>query len=414
MFYGYRTRFKTKFKLELYAVDKDDNDVLLRRWFGLNFENPKSDDSGSMTFNLSSPIKIMQFYTAKGILQTAGTTAELVTRLVDREVGGVSIFSKYFEGFSINPDAVSCMTISSPTINDKDTVLDKLRDYSFYQDFFYYVDEDGYFVWTNRDATASTIWELNGAGQVDSTYGTNIRSIPAAYDDTDNTYTRVVIGYKENGALTEKSFSGVRASDDSASLSDANSLTIFNYLKTNLWIDATTYKVAHLWVTDRSTLEAYFTSTWALYADGLTEIMDRNVKSEDGTYTKEVSWSVGDGSDVDIFGEKTFEQTYEELTATEATTIGDRLYNDYHVTTRAYEIGVFGLFHLMPKDKLLVNYLGEISVGNPFVLGVSTLGGGDVLAGRTGSIRIKNETVRLESISVNLDNFDIMLKVRSV
>lgn len=413
-FNGFKTRYKTKFKIEIYAVDNGDNDVLLRAWYGICLANPTTSSNGEMSFDVSPITKVLQMYTALGIDQTAATTQELIERLIYKIQNGTSIFSQYFEGYSINPDAISCMTITTPTIKDKETVLDKIRDYSLYQDFFYYVDNSGYFVWTNREATTSIVWELNGAGQTDSTYGTNIVSINNEYDDLDNTYSRVVIEYKTNGVVTEQTFSGLRASDDSGSLSDADSVTLFNWLKINNYLDTETYALAHIYVSGSSSLTTYLDVTWPLYKDGIIEKLNDLVKSVDGSYLKNLAWSVGDGSTADIYGEKIFSQSFDELTLAEATTVGDRIYTNYSNAKIKWEIEVFGLYQLMPKDKLVINYIGEIGVVNPFILDVSLLDGTDVLANRTGSIYINGDFAKVESISINLDNFDIILVVKEI
>ena len=39
MWYRYMTRFRTKWRISIYAIDDDDIEVLLKRFYGLNFSN---------------------------------------------------------------------------------------------------------------------------------------------------------------------------------------------------------------------------------------------------------------------------------------------------------------------------------------------------------------------------------------
>lgn len=414
LFYKYRTRYKTLFKFEMYAVDKDENDVLVKAWYGISFTNPTTNDLSDMTFNLSSTVKILANYSATGIDLTSGTTEDLVNRLIGKTKDGVSLFDAYFTGFRINPNSESVMTISSPYIEEKDTVLDKLRDYSFYQDFYYYVDNEGYLVWDSREETASVVWEYNGAGQTDSTYPTNIESISSYYNDIDNVYTKIVISCAENEVMDNKIFSGIRYDDGTATyLSDANSATIYAQMITDGYI-GTDSRLTQKYLSDRSTLDTYLATSWGNYDVNIIEKLDGTVKKDDKTATKETVWTIGDGSVADIYGDKIFDATYKELTLAEAETVAQRILDAYKNPKEVIEASVFGTFHLETRDKVLVNYKGEINVSNPFIIGVSLLGGSDVLAGRTGSINLDDWTGKVTTVLINPNDFSIMMIWRQV
>jgi hypothetical protein len=414
LFYGYRTRYKTLFKFSLLLSDKYDNDVEALSWYGISFSNPSTNDAGEMSFTVSSTVKILSNYSAVGIDLTSGTTAELVTRLLNKTKDGVSLFARYFTGFIINPDSTSVTTITHPLIEDKDTVLDKLQLYSFYDDFFYYVDNDGNLVWTNRIPTATVQWELNGAGQVDSSYPVNIVSIDEYYNDTDNVYTKVALDCTLGGLLKQDEFKGVGYDDGTATyLSEANSATIYAQLKTDGYI-GTDSRLTQLYVSDRTVLDAYLLASWTAYQANLISKLDEFVNSEKQTVVKEASWTIGDGSQTDIYGEKLFKKSYPELTPTEALAVATRIYNSYYTIKSVVSVQVFGAFQLQPKDKIEINYRGEVNVSNPFIIGVSELGGTDVLAGRTGAIRLVEWTGKILTKSINLDNFDITYKLREV
>lgn len=412
IFNGFKTRYRTKFKVELWLVDVDDNDVLAKTFYGILLDNPKTSDNGSLSVAISPITKVLQSYKAAGIDESSADTETLVSRLMSKTQNGISIFDRFFEGYSINPQSVATTTIA-PVIEDDDTVLDKLRDFSFYDNFFYYVNDDGYFVWDSRSETTSIVAELNGGAYFDSVYGNNIVSIDSEYADVDNTYTSVVIKYKQNGVLDEKTFSGIRKSDDSASLSDANSLTIFNWMKTD-YLDANTYRLSHQYTEDRSTLESYLSSTWAGYDLTILDRLDGFVQSDDKAATSDVSWTPGDGSLADVYGEKILSIDKAELGETQAATIADNTLAAYKDIRTRWDIKVFGLFYLMPKDKITINYIGDVSVVNPFILDVSTLDGTDVLGSRTGSINLVSVSAKVEEISINLDTFDILVKAREI
>ena len=362
LFYSYLTRYKTLFKFELYGMDTDESDVLLKSWYGISFSNPSTNDASDMNFNISSTVKILNNYSASDLDLTSADTETLVTRLLNLTKDGESLFSKYFTGFSINPDGASVTTITRPYVEDDATVLDKLRDYSFYDDFFYYVDSDGYLVWDKRDATATTQWEFNGAGQTDSTYPTNIQSIGAYYNDIDNTYTKVILNFKENEVLDQNFLSGVRYDDGTATyLTEDNSQTIYAQLITDGYM-GTDSRLTQLYITDRTTLDAYLLARWTAYQVNIIEKLDASLRSVSKSSTKATTWTIGDGSVADIYGEKVFTGNYDELTQAEADSIAQRILDAYKNPKETIEASVFGTFNLMAKDKIEVNYQGELTL----------------------------------------------------
>jgi hypothetical protein len=408
-FYNFKTRYKTRFKVEVYAVDNDE-DVLLRAWYGIFLGNPVTNDSGDMSFNVSPITKIFQFYKATGIDVSSADSETLITRLVEKD----SLFDKYFEGFVINPDSLSTMTIAEPYIKEDDTILDKIRDYSAYNDFFYYVNDDGEFVWDSRVETSAIVWEFNGAGQTDSTFGTNIQSIDEAYNDIDNTYTRVVIKYRLNEIIERTFLDGLRRDDDTTNyLSEANSISIYNKLVTDGYI-GTGSRLTQLYTTSPIDWATYDTGTWSTYAEGIQDKLDKTLRADEKEAVASQTWSVGDGSASDIYGERLYVQEYQELSKDEAQTVADMYLENYRINYMVWKAKVYGVMQLSPKDKIKINYLGEINVVNPIILGVSELGGNDVLGGRTGSIRIRDGIAKVESVSINLDNFDINMKWREI
>ena len=113
MWYRYMTRFRTKWRISVYAIDDDDSEVLLKRFHGLNFSNIIFNDTGSIEVLIASFLKIFQYYFCDGLASTGAKTDALVTRITDK--ASSTIFDRIFDGYSINPDAVVCLSITAPT-----------------------------------------------------------------------------------------------------------------------------------------------------------------------------------------------------------------------------------------------------------------------------------------------------------
>jgi len=321
IFFGYKTRYRTKFKIESGVYDDDDTEIPGVVWYGVLFSDPVTNDQGQISIQLASTLKMFQYYKATGISTLSGTTAELVDRLANKTQNGISIFNQFFEGFLINPSSATCMTISSPLITADQSVWDKIVQYSIYQDYFAYVDNNGYFVWDSKSPTDDVQWVFNGAGSNDADYAVTIMSVDRETEGIPNTFTRCVIEYAQ----------------------------------------------------------------------------DQFVESA-------LDWTPGDGSFIDIYGEKTLPaMRFFELTQSEAQEVADRITDIYAGNKREWDISAGYIPHLIQKDKVTINFVGELSVKNPFIIGVSKLGGTDQLAGYTNSINLSNQAAKIVAQRIDLD-----------
>ncbi len=127
---------------------------------------------------------------------------------------------------------------------------------------------------------------------------------------------------------------------------------------------------------------------------------------EDNFSVSESAWTPGDGSIQDKIGERTYSESVFELDSTQAQTVADRIRAAYSSPKKRWIISTVFTPHLELKDRVEINYLGEATEPNAFVLGLSALGGTSVLSGRAGSINLIGVTAKIIGIEINLNNFD--------
>lgn len=327
-FHGF-IRHNSKIKLEYFYYDDDDTEVSGKTFYGIIYGDPVSSDSGEITISVAPLIKVLQNYPASGISSSAGTTAQLVDRLVKKTQNGIRIFDQFFEGatdsdkYKINLSAGAVTTVSAPSIPDDKTVWDKIVDYSLIDDFTAYVDNSGAFVWETKSASVSSVINLNGAGSFDNEDGINIISI-SEKNGTENFWSVIALEY------------GV----DSGNIS-----------------------------------------------------------------TAKANWTAGDGSIQSIYGDRILPLRTTDLTAGEAATVAENLRQKYGLRLkRVWEVKTIMLPHIKLKDMITLNYLGEMLTSPVFVVGVSVLGGTDLLGKRAGSISLSGVQCVVVSASYDYDN----------
>lgn len=335
---GFLTRYRTKFKIELFFYDDDGSEVSGLNFYGILYSSPTTSDSAVSVFSIATMLKVFQKYPADGIDTTGSPdTATLIDRLVKKSQNSVRIFDQFFEGssdsekYDINPEGASVTTISSPNILKSKTVWGKMVDYSFIDNAFPYIDSSGNFVWSTKDETSSEKWQFHGAGSSNNDYGINIISVDEQRDGLENTWNRVAIEY----------------ATDTFSVSEAN-------------------------------------------------------------------WTPGDLSSNDKFGDRTFEYSLTELTSGEASTVASTIRDAYKEPKREWDITTIITPHLELKDKVSLNYIGEINVENPFIFGASTLGGPDVFGGYSNSISLNDVTCKIISMEHDLDELVSRFTLREV
>lgn len=337
LFWGFLTRYRTKFKIEFGLYDDDGSEVPGLTWYGILYSEPTTSDSGEISLSVASVLKTFQNYTAYGISTASGTTAQLVDRIVKRTQGGVRIFDQFFEGatdadrYKINTAGDAVTTISSPSVREDNTSWSKISDYSTFDNFVAYVNSSGAFVWAKKSQSSTVQWVFNGAGSFDGTYGQNIVSIPEEVDGINNTWTRVTIEYQSQ-----------------------------------------------------------------LFA------------------TSAATWTPGDMSVQDVYGERTFSAQYFDLTALNAATVAASIRTAYQTPKREWSVITPPIPHLEINDLVTINYVGQISERNPFILGLSTLDGDSTLSRYLNSINLSGVSAKIIGISIDLDELSCEFRLREV
>lgn len=329
LFLGYKTRYRTKFKIERGFIDENGlENIVWLTWYGILYSDPENHADGTISLSIAPMIKVFENYTAYGLETTSGTTEQLVGRICQKTVNGVRVFDQYFNGlddsarYKINTGGAAVTTISTPSFRENDTCWKKIQDYCTYDHFIPYVDYLGAFVWEKRTESASLAWVFNGPGSFDNDYGVNIISINYEIDGNDSVYTRVAVEYQEN-----------------------------------------------------------------------TFVVDN------------VAWTPGDGSYPDVYGERTYSKQFYDLSIGDAATVASNILTHTKTPRRKWEIDTPCIPHLQLNDLVEINYSGPIyPTTGVFVIGVSTLGGTDVLGRALGSINLIGVRAKIIGIVINLDS----------
>lgn len=207
LFYKFKQRYRTKFKVEGGLYDDDQAEVSGITFYGILLNQPKTQDNHVIEFTISHILKVLKQYPASGVAVTASTTAGMVDRLVKKTKNSVRLFDRYFEGANdaakYQIDSTSAYTVSTPVISETESVWDAIVRYSGYQNSFPYVNQSGNFVWEDRSATVAVQWIFNGPGDFyGSDYGVNLRDGVSEIEDINNQFSRVALQYGSGGSGT--------------------------------------------------------------------------------------------------------------------------------------------------------------------------------------------------------------------
>lgn len=205
IFYKLYFRRLTKVKIEVGYIDDNNAEVEGLVFYGIFYGDPKASDKQTITIPMTGMLKVFDLFGAKGIDETATDTETMVTRLYGKEQNGVNLFSKFFEGSSINPDSESVISLTNASVTESDTVWDKIQDYSNYEDFIPYVNNSGEFVWDDRDESASVEWVFNGQKLLgNNDFAVNVISLNSIDDGISNYYSKAVIEYDTDATVESK------------------------------------------------------------------------------------------------------------------------------------------------------------------------------------------------------------------
>ena len=359
LFKGFSTRYRTKFKTEVFFFDFEPQDPFVLgvsllgagalnslypgvevpafTFYGVSYGSPSVSGDGNISFNVAAMIKVFQNYASSGIDGSGSpTTQQLLERLVTKTQNGVRIFDHFFEGnndaerYKLNESGAAVTSISEPLVLQSQTVFNKMVDYSIVDDFFFDVDQSGAFVWKTKSTSSEPVWEFHGAGSINNDYGINIVSIDSERDGLENFWSKIAIEYSE--------------------------------------------------------------STFA---------------------TASISWTPGDLSVTDRYGERIFSTQLVELTESEASIVAATLLNRYSSLKKEWEITTIFIPHLEVRDVVLINWIGEPIVADPFILGASKLGTG-VLSNYLGSISIINQRAKIIRMEHDCDGLVSKFTLREI
>ena len=159
-------------------------------------------------------------------------------------------------------------------------------------------------------------------------------------------------------------------------------------------------------VADRQGKNSLFNRIVIAYAKDIDGVLE--YKSAD------TSWTPGDNSVVDKYGLLALDLTIMDLNGTTGQSTATAILSRYNILKREVEIITPLITHLVPADKVEINYLGELTSQNSFTLGVSLLGGSDVLGNRLGSIFIDGLIGKIIHAEHNLDECISKFIIREV
>ena len=115
-------------------------------------------------------------------------------------------------------------------------------------------------------------------------------------------------------------------------------------------------------------------------------------------------WTPGDGGYQDIYGERIFSYEITDLDSTKAQSMADTLLNAYKAPKKEWAITTPFIPHLELKDIVTLNYVGNYSSSNAFIMDSSVLDGTDVLSGTLGSVFVENVATKIVGIELDINN----------
>ena len=151
--------------------------------------------------------------------------------------------------------------------------------------------------------------------------------------------------------------------------------------------------------------------------DGNNNVWPRAVITYDSSGSQVVasdSWTPGDLSYQDIYGVRTFSYELLDLDNTTATTMATTIKNNYKTPKREWWITTVFIPQLELKDKVLINYRGQASGTNPWILGSSILGISTYLSRYLGSMYLVNVSAKIIGIELDLNGPFCRFNLREV
>ena len=117
-----------------------------------------------------------------------------------------------------------------------------------------------------------------------------------------------------------------------------------------------------------------------------------------------------------IYGEKKYEASFEELSEAEATEIGNRIFDYYVSPKKSYIIHSSPVF-LKPLDKVILNAEGQPDIPPdkiPIRLNVSEIDGPHIFTGASGPINIRNKELKVIYSIIDLNTYKFKTLAKEV
>jgi hypothetical protein len=408
LFHTFKTRIKTRFRIEVGFIDPDgfDDEIVGRRSYGIMTSEPVTSDAGLITLKISSILNVFKLHNAANIVPEV-----LSTPLANN-------------AFNVGTDEFM-------TIVNHGLVIDQLIKL-----------KSGAPATPGGDLTFEIFRVVLVIGiddiEVDEIPANALNNVPVfvSVDTPADLINRLVKKVQNGVRVFDQFFEG---SDDATRYqiqATPGDVIISPTIKDNVTIwdkikDYSLYENFYPGVTFDGNFEwrdrvpvggVVFRFNGAGSFDNEFGINIVRINSEeagvDQTWTRAVIehaddrfavsesvWTPGDGSIQDIFGERTFDADLKELDAGLAQVVADRVISELGLPKRRWRLQTVFIPHLRLNDPVEINNLGESSTATPFILGVSILGT-DRLGERTGSINLNQIQVKVQAVSINVNSFE--------
>ncbi len=408
LFHTFKTRIKTRFRIEVGFIDPDgfDDEIVGRRFYGIMTSEPVTSDAGLITLKISSILNVFKLHNAANIVPdvlstplannafNVGTDTFMTIvnhgLIIDQLIklrsgdpatpGGIRTFEIFRVVLVIGIDDIEVDKIAAAALNNLQVLIS--------------VD-------TPADLINRLVKKLQNGVRVfdqffegaDDATRYQIQSIPGDVIISPTIKDNVTIWDKiKDYSLYENFYPGVTFDGNFEwrdRLPVGGNVFIFN----GAGSFDNTFGINIVRVNSE---EAGVDQTWTRavieHADDLFAV-------------SESVWTPGDGSIQDIFGERTFEADLKELDAGLAQVVADRVISALGRPKRRWRLQTVFIPQLRLNDPVEINYLGESDTANPFIFDVSQFNV-DSLGNRTGSINLDQIQAKVQEVSINVNSFE--------
>jgi hypothetical protein len=398
IFYGFKKRNQTLFKLVINIYDKNNTEYNILTYYAINYDDWVNSSGGLIICPCADLLKVFEWQNAFGVDQASCTTGEMIQRLVYKKDNGQYYFLKFFDD-NLQTSYAGLMEITSPEIKDGQTVWEKIKDYSKYQDYYPYIDVNQKINWVSKEATASVQYIFN-AGSISGSndYGQNIIDISVEQNNIQDLWTTAAIE-------TNKIDGGIATSATATSITDTTKTWIVDSLigKKITIIAGTGIGQSEI-ITDNNATQLTFAAmeitpdTTSIY----------KITGDDIISSYSTGYVINDGSARDLYGDRIFSESMQELTQNNALEVATRIVNNSKMIKFRYEIKT-PLCNVKLCDRVQLNVRGYQNSQYQFIIGVSKIG--DKIGGRQGNINLNSFEAKIIKIKYNPDlTMDILIK----